>query len=120
MQPIGVAGNRKMRPAAALGIVSQCPKEKPQRLPQEFLFQRIAVSRDGRIADIRVLRKSVLECVKLRVFGLADHKSLIYCHIAVNHCWSLRRECRSDARVVGRGQLPTHLLPLRLLLRKFT
>ena len=44
---------------------------------QEFFFQRIAVDRDGCIADI----------LKFLFLGLADHKSLIYRHIAIDHRW---------------------------------
>jgi hypothetical protein len=33
--------------------------------PQEFFFQRIAVGRD----------RSIVECLKLRFFGSADHKA---------------------------------------------
>ena len=50
--------------------------------PNELFFQRIAVGRDGRNADIQIF-----ECVKLGFFGLADHESLIYRHIAIDHCW---------------------------------
>ena len=49
---------------------------------QKFFFQRVAVGRDGPIADI----------LKFLFLGLADRKSLIYCHIAIDHCWKLRRE----------------------------
>ena len=81
----------------------------PRRLsPQEFFSQRLAVG-----------RKSLLKCFKLRFLGFADHKSLIYCHIAVDHCWSLRRERRSYTGIVGVGQLPTHRLRVRLHFRKF-
>ena len=54
----------------------------PELSSQKFFFQRVAVGRDGRIADIS----------KFLFLGLADRKSLIYCHIAIDHCWKLRRE----------------------------
>lgn len=58
--------------------------------PQKFVFQRVAVARDARGADIQVLR--IFECGKLRFLGLADRKSLIDRHIAVDHGRSLRRK----------------------------
>jgi hypothetical protein len=61
-------------------------KVKPELSSQEFLFQRIAVGRDGRIAGVPILWECIFKCLKLRFFGLADHKSLIYSHIAVDHC----------------------------------
>ena len=69
-------------------------KGRPQRFlaplsPQEFFFQRSA-ARDARVADIQVLR--IFECFKLRFLGLADRKSLIDRHIAVDHGRSLGRK----------------------------
>jgi hypothetical protein len=49
----------------------------PELSPQQFFFERIAVGRHGRSADIRVPRKRLFKCLKLRFFGSADHKSLI-------------------------------------------
>ena len=40
-------------------------------------------------------------------------------HIAVDHCWSLRRERRAHTGIVGFGQLPAHRLRVRVLFRKF-
>jgi hypothetical protein len=48
----------------------------------ELFFQGIAMGRNGRVADIQVF-----ECVKLGFFSLADHESLIYRRIAIDHCW---------------------------------
>ena len=51
----------------------------PSLSPQEFFLELVPVGRGGCI-------KRIFECLKLRFFGLADFKSLIYCHIAVDHC----------------------------------
>jgi hypothetical protein len=45
------------------------------------------MGRNGRIDDIQIF-----ECTKLGFFGLADHESLIYRHIAIDHGRELRRE----------------------------
>ena len=58
--------------------------------PQEFVFQRVSVARAARDAHIQVLR--IFECFQLRFLGLADRKSLIDRHIAVDHGRSLRRK----------------------------
>jgi hypothetical protein len=87
-------------------------------LSHEFFFQPIAVSRDGCIADIWVPR--FFKCLKLRFFGFADYKNLIYCGVAVDHCSSLRSKCRSYTSVVGRGEFAVHLLSLRLNLLAFS
>ena len=42
------------------------------------------------------------------------------CRVSVDHCWSLRREYRLYARVVGRGEFATHILPLRFNLFVFS
>ena len=49
---------------------------KSELSSQEFFFQRIAVGGDG-----------LIKCVKLRFFDFADQKSLVNCHIAVDHRW---------------------------------
>src|SRR3981081_2736784 len=51
--------------------------------PQEFFFQRVAAALNARGADIQVLR--IFECFQLRFLGLADRKSLIDRHVAVDH-----------------------------------
>ena len=76
---LGLHGGRWRR---QLRIASpKCPTSAPRIAPelssQEFFFQRIAVDRDGCIADI----------LKFLFLGLADHKSLIYRHIAIDHLW---------------------------------
>jgi hypothetical protein len=64
-----------------------CSSGEIKLSPHEFFFEPVAVGRHGRSADIRVPGTRFFKCLQLRFFGLANHKSLIYSAVAIDHRW---------------------------------